>query len=366
LNTLVPLEYYSLFYFNLLLAIVLWTFIQSNLVKLVDKGNLRFKNVLGLFLVVFTIVYIGTRPISGFYFVDMRTYANYFERYAAGEQVSTDKDIYFEYFMKWCSSIMSVYDFFFLCAVLYITPMYIFCKKMLREYWFYGLLILFLSLTFWSSGVNGMRNGIATSLVLLALAYRENKILMAGIFIIATAFHKSTILILAAYLFTLYFTNTKTLIKFWFFCIILSLLFGAFWQTLFAGFGFGEDERLNEYLVAEIEDAAIELKLGFRWDFLLYSASAVFAGWYYIVKQKYQDVLYHQMFNMYLITNAFWILVIRANYSNRFAYLSWFIMGIIILYPMIKVKMFDKQHVLIGRVLIIYFSFSYLMNVILS
>ena len=36
----------------------------------------------------------------------------------------------------------------------------------------------------------------------------------------------------------------------------------------------------------------VELNVGFRWDFLVYSASGVFAGWYYIFKQKYQDKLY--------------------------------------------------------------------------
>ena len=103
----------------------------------------------------------------------------------------------------------------------------------------------------------------------------------------------------------------------------------------------------------------------FRWDFLLYSATGVYAGWYYIIKKNFDDTFYIRLFNIYLIANAFWVLVIRANFSNRFAYLSWFMLGVIIIYPLLKQNFLSNQHRVIGGVLIIYFAFTYLMNVIL-
>ena len=68
------------------------------------------------------------------------------------------------------------------------------------------------------------------------------------------------------------------------------------------------------------------MEIGFRWDFLLYSAMAVVVGWYFVFKQNFEDEYYHWIYNTFLATNAIWVLVIRASYSNRLAQISWFIM----------------------------------------
>ena len=144
------------------------------------------------------------------------------------------------------------------------------------------------------------------------------------------------------------------------------MTWGGFCEGFFLGFGFGEEERLEGYFT-DIGKFDEEFSaVGFRWDFVLYSASGVFAGWYFIIKRKYEDPFYRHLFNLYLVVNSFWILVIRANYSNRFAYLSWFMLAIIIMYPMLKLQFFNKQHQVIGKVIIIYFAFTYLLNVILA
>src|SRR5690606_39264861 len=98
------------------------------------------------------------------------------------------------------------------------------------------------------------------------------------------------------------------------------------------------------YLAEGSELLDHEVKTGFRWDFLLYSGLGTFAGWYFIVKRKYEDQFYQWLFHAFLFANAVWILVIRANFSNRFAYLSWFMLGIVIIYPMLKMKFFHDQN----------------------
>lgn len=156
--------------------------------------NIKNKNILGLFLLIFVILYIGTRPISGRYFVDMQTYANEFERYASGEKkITEEKDYIFNYFMIICSKVMDVYGFFIICAMLYVVPLYRFSKKHFKEYWFYSFFILIISFSFWTYGVNGIRNGIATSLFFLALSF-DKKIVTAFIFFLAISFHKSLML----------------------------------------------------------------------------------------------------------------------------------------------------------------------------
>jgi hypothetical protein len=86
----------------------------------------------------------------------------------------------------------------------------------------------------------------------------------------------------------------------------------------------------------------------------------------YIFKKKYNDLIYSQLFNMYLIANAFWILIIRANFSNRFAYLSWFMLPLIVMYPILKNEIFIKQHQLIGKIIFGYFLFTFVLIVILG
>src|SRR5690606_344375 len=117
---------------------------------------------------------------------------------------------------------------------------------------------------------------------------------------------------------------------------------------------FSSDNRATNYLSGQV-DTSLFASTGFRWDFLLYSAVPVFTGWYYIYKKKYYDRHYNLLYATYLIANSFWILVIKANYSNRFAYLSWFMMGLVIVYPLLKKYIVSKQQDLIIYVCLTYF-----------
>jgi hypothetical protein len=195
---------------------------------------------------------------------------------------------------------------------------------------------------------------MATSLFLLGLSFNKYKMNVFGIgvsFLLATLIHKTLLLPVFAYILTLFFNNPKHYLKFWIICIPLSLVLGNLFSSIFTSLGFG-DERLDAYLSGGGNS--------FRFDFLIYSGSAVFTGWYFIFKKQFNDKIYYHLFNTYLITNAFWILVIRANFSNRFAYLSWFMMGLVIIYPFIKYPL-NKQHIKIGKVILSYFAFTYFM-----
>ena len=177
--------------------------------------------------------------------------------------------------------------------------------------------------------------------------------------ILAVQFHQTLILPTIAFVTTFFYSKSKPYIIGWFIAIPLSIALGGFWESLFANLGFGDD-RLQGYLLGEVNKASFS-NTGFRYDFLIYSASAVYVGWYFIFKKKFEDKIYLQIYNTYLICNAFWILVIRANFSNRFAYLSWFMMGLVIIYPFLKQHFFKRQNIVIGKVLTVYFMFTYFM-----
>ncbi|MBQ0733102.1 EpsG family protein [Aquimarina celericrescens] len=359
MNTLVPLELYFPVYINLLLFLAVFTLLHTGILKMEDHRNVTFINISGYILIVFLILYLGQRPLSGRYFGDMRTYTRYFEWYQNGGEILGSKDIFFHMYMKGLSSVVSLHTFFTICAAIYILPLYRVSKKLFNQYWYYAFVMFVVSFSFYTYGVNGIRNGMATSLFLLAISNHKNKVIMGLCFLLSVSFHKTMFLPTIAFLITYLYNNPKTYLKGWLVCIPLSLVMGSVWIALFSSLGFADD-RLSGYLTAEVKEGTFA-STGFRWDFLFHSAFAVFAGWYFVYKKKYEDKLYFQLLNTYLISNGFWVLVIRANYSNRFAYLSWFMMGLVIIYPFLKERFFRNHHFMLGKVILVYFSFTYLM-----
>lgn len=353
----VPLDLYKPLHYSLMLVLVLLTFLHSQSQPIDSNLNFRFMKVMGWIYFLWLLFFIGLRPISGAYFIDMGTYNQIFKYYAGGGQIISSNDIVFHFFTKFSSQIMTANSYFFVCAALYIIPLFIVCRKWFKDYWFYGFMFLVSAFSFWAYGTNGIRNGIAGSLFLLAIS-REKRRSQAIWMLLAIGFHKSMLLPVAAFILSNFYNKPKYVIFFWFMCIPLSLAAGGFFESFFGTLGVG-DERL-EYLTKGADATQFE-NTGFRWDFLLYSATAVFAGWYYIVKRKFNDKIYFWLFNTYVISNAFWILVIRANFSNRFAYLSWFMIGLVIIYPLLKQFIMPKQYKKIGLIFLIYFSFTFFM-----
>lgn len=364
MNTLIPIQYYIPVYYNILLFFTLIVFLQSNGSAIEASSNLKGKKVFGFFVFIFTLLYIGLRPVS-FRFGDMVIYNIEFQDFLNGGLPEYKKDPLFEFFQYNISKTRSAVLFFFLCAVFYIYPLYAFSKKMFKEYSFYVFFMLVISMSFFSYGTNGLRNGIATSLFLYGIS-RDNKFITALILIASIFIHKSIALPILCYVITFIYNKPKTYFYFWILTIPISLALGALFQAFFLKLGLVDDEVINTYL-GEFNAAneGVQIKVGFRWDFLLYSSIGVFAGWYFVIKRKFEDNFYLKLLNVYLMVNGFWILVIRANYSNRFAYLSWFMLAVIIIYPLLKNKFFVNQHQVVARIIFAYFAFTYLLNVIL-
>ncbi len=360
----IPIPYYKIIYFQFLLVFVLGVFINSLYMNLTDSRNLRSKNNLGIFLLISTILYLGLRPIS-YWFGDMIIYNTEFQNYVNGAPFDTKKDFLFELMKYVFAKFLTAKSFFFACSFLYVFLLYLAVKKLFKDYWFYAFLMLLVAFTFWAYGTNGIRNGLATSVFIYAIS-RDKKYVIFLLLLVTYLIHKGMLVPIVAFLAANYYTNTKNYIYGWLLAIPLSLTLGGFWENFFLKLGFGE-EKLGTYLGSFNQASeGVVLVLGFRWDFLLFSAAGVYAGWYYIVKKEFKDLLYEKIFCTYLLSNAMWILVIRANYSNRFAFLSWFLLGLVLIYPLLKNQLFTKQHAFIGRLVFGYFAFSYLMNIILN
>ena len=352
-----PVEYYTIIFNNAIFLIVLFSFFILN-TKGYEINNPKKKEYRSLLLLIAVTLYIGLRPIDAV-FVDMTTYASIFKAYASGElSILLDYDVLWQLFMKTSSNIMTVQLFFLLCAILYVFPLYRATQNLLANDRFILFLMFIASFSFWAYGVNGIRNGIATSLFVLALSSKK-KYFKYSLFAISYFVHASIIVPLTAYVITLFYTNTKYYLLIWMLSIPLSLVFGSVAEIFFASLGFGGD-RLSYLTDGNVNNISFAYT-GFRWDFLLYSASAIFIGYYFIIKRKFKDIIYIQLFNIYLIANAFWILVIRAHFSNRFAYLSWFLIALVVFYPFFKARFFKKQQIVLAFTILVYFGFTYSM-----
>lgn len=281
----------------------------------------------GLILTVGLVLLIGSRPISGL-FVDMTTYASIFERAKSGALQFSFGDPLFDLFTRISASLVSVEIYFLFCAGLYVIPKALACRIFFRSRWPLALALMATSFSFYAYGVNGIRNGIAASLGLLAIAWPSMRgKLFIGILAVTT--HASLLLTMAAHAIALRHRSVATWIGFWLLSIPISIFApSSLMMTLASIQG---DERASYF------DSAGRMGAGsFRWDFIAYGAVGVVAIAYWKWVRKTVDPEYDRLASTYLIANAFWILINEVAFSNRFAYLSWFLMEVVIVYPLLR------------------------------
>jgi len=315
-------------------------------------------------------LFLGTRPSSGA-FGDMGIYRkDFFEKYFYGtdDSVSRASEPLWEGLQNLAHHVApstSVYDqfilFSFLVCAVYILFMCWACVRLNRRCAYLLLLFQVANFQFYVYCVNGMRNGMACSMVLLALTYMTphtaDKVKAAALCICAYLIHNSVIVPVAAIFGSYFFLrDTRKCIYVWLGAIALSFVAGHMVEDLLIGFGF--DSRVEGYLTnhdAQILSefgAGVEVKYGFRWDFLLYSFAPIWLGWYVVCRRRITDQWYTLLLNSYILANSVWVLAIRALSSNRFAYLSWFMYGLVVAYPLFRFRIYRHQGVVAAAFLV--------------
>jgi hypothetical protein len=353
-------QLYVIFYFHFLLLVVL----LAVFLLLTGKYKGSTNQTVSMMFALLILFIIGLRPYDipgvGRYFGDTANYYRIFLQFSSNIRVVDSNDVGFGLFTKYSATYLNGQAYFFVLAFLYVIPAYYACKRLSPYHTFLLFLMFTTSMLFWANGVNGVRSGVGTSILLLAFTYKKKNWQMWLLCALAVAFHKSMLLPVGAFVLTLFYVDTKAYIAAWFVSIALSLLFGGFWEAFFASFDLG-DERLYDYLTTQA-DANIFAYTGFRWDFVIYSFVPIALGAYFISIKHYKNLFYCQLLNTYLIANSFWILVIRSSYSNRFAALSWFLIPIILIIPLLDIKIWKAQKAKIGLILFLSFSFTYFMS----
>lgn len=339
-----PSLYYPVFIYSLLfLTIGYMVSISKYGTSLIQRNTNQPLVLIYIFLFV---LLVGLRPISGYYFGDTSNYAQSYNLFVNGIlQYNPDsKEWFFEWLMYQCSQVMDVHSFFLLIEILYVLPVLWACKKLVPNHALLMFLVCMGAFSFFSYGTNGIRNGMACSLIIAALACVHGnlfqKIIGGVLAFLAFNIHRSTALPIVCILATFFVKDTRLILGWWIASIFLSLVVGGPIEAFFTGLGF--DDRLSNYATDDSADAMFS-STGFRWDFLLYSAMPILLGYYVVIKRKIWDKNYLLLLHTYILCNSFWVMMIRAAYSNRFAYLSWFLYALVLIYPCLKLPIWKDQ-----------------------
>lgn len=442
--------YTPLFFQAMLLVVIACSLVYCGMERSQIKHLAQFNQFAGLIVGIAVTVFIGLRPVSGV-FVDMPLYARSFERVQQGGEGSFS-DPLFGALVRLCGYVLPVGGFFFVCTLIYVASLASASWRTHGQWGFPVLLAFLTAFSFWAYAVNGIRNGMATSVLILAFAFYDKPVVMLALMVAAWGLHGSVLLPAAAFIVVRYVRQTSLWLLFWVACVALSLFAGNVSQRFLRSYNpFAYDDRVETYLLGPEGS-------GFRADFLAYSILPVLVvvllaapgrapgrrvvarvmtrppmnwvrnrgtiraigmrlgrplffqaaeramglafatsaprsqeprssaedtrhalggcvlsppsarpkqnAWDRLpwVRFLRMDSFYARLVNTYLLANAIWVLLIHANFSNRFAYLSWFMMPWLLLYPFVPGKIIDRPRSgLIAVVLFVHYLFTYFM-----
>ena len=361
---MIPPSLYKGIYLTIVSVITLFVWLKyqnrngQNIYK--DSQN----NIFSVLLTTALIIFIGFRPLSGRYFVDMINYANYYSSLLEGDvfrfSYDTDNVIFDNLFAWWGSARLGYTSFFLLIAAIYFGAAYWGIKKLFPNNTLAAYLVFLAAFSTFSYATNGIKAGAAASLFILALGYRENLKICIPLVLLSWGFHHSMIMVVAAFVMTLFLKNPKFYFAMWSFCLVMAVLHVSAFAQLFSSF---TTEHGAGYLMTE--GGLDGTKGGFRIDFILYSAVPVVVGWYAVFKkQLHLSSLYKNLLNLYLSLNGIWMLCMYASFTNRIAYLSWFIYPIVLIYPLLQEQWGKNRYKTFSLVMLGHLGFTLFMNII--
>lgn len=364
-----PIEFIAYYYYSTayycFFVVVCWLtiiyYVGSNTQKILHAESSP-SQPLAVFLTFVVAFFLGLRQIAGD-FGDTISYAHHYDLITKYASVKFNTEWLWENLQFFSKRVLgfNIHEFFVLDDLLYFSGMLICSAILMRKNLWLAMLFFFTAFQTYSFGTNGLRNGLSCSLVLVAmslLATRTKQYVAAILMLMALFIHRSSMLPTSmAVLSLFYIKDTKSVLRLWYASIVLSLFAGPLFEQFFASLGF--DDRMSSYTASSGSNDI--LYSGFRWDFLFYSAFPVWMIWYVTQYRKFRSPEYSIFANTYLLCNAFWILVIRASFSNRFAYLSWFLYPVVIAFPLMRMNLWKDQDRKTAIIFFFYTGFTFFM-----
>ena len=315
-------------------------------------------HIFSFILAIGLALFIGFRPICD-EFVDMVDY-NYTYSYLMGSHFFFDFDvdnlIYDNWFTYMASNNVPVRVFFLIVSIVYFGLIWLACRKLFTDNTLLAFLVYLAALSTFTYATNGIKAGMATSIFLCALAYYDKPLISVPIALLTYGMHHSMLLVIVAYFCVLLVKNPKYYFIVWGVSFCMAALHITWFQHYFAGF---TDEHGASYLLSSRNS-------GFRIDFIIYSAVPVIIGYWMIFKNNLYSRTYDIILNLYLLTNSVWMLCMYSNFTNRIAYLSWFIYPIVLLYPFVNLYWSDRQDRYLKYVVYGHLGFTMFMNFVYS
>ena len=307
-------------------------------------------------LLVFLVFFIGFRPNS-YLFADHMNYYYYY-REALGQPFMFDwhlENIIFDNFWLFlASNHVPIIVFYVFWDFVIFYCMYLCCKKLFPFDTLLAFLVCLSAFSTFASSVNGFKGGAAASVFLVAIAYKDHRALSVILALVSYGLHHSMQLLVVAYLVTFLIKNVKWYFYLWTVCLVLSALHFTAAQTFFGSI---TDEKGASYLIANDDG----FMTGFRLDFILYSSVPVLMGYYMLFRQKINNETYNFMLKLYLLTNSIWMLCMYSSFTNRIAYLSWFMYPIVLLYPILQTEYRSKAKKILSFVVYGHLTFTLIM-----
>lgn len=330
-------QLYSAIYLIIVTVITLlyfskYRYMKISLANKTDSASKDWSSSFTCLLAVALSLFTGLRPLHGF-----GDSSNYIEYYNLLEftkfsfNYDTENIIWDNFFAWWASSNLGIRRFFLFVATCYYTLTLVACRKIFPNNFSIAYIVFLGAFSTFSYSVNGIKAGLASTLFVLACAYRHKLLVCILLMLTSWGIHHSMQLPVIAFIITLFYKNTKTYFYIWLACIVLAFAHVDFFANLFASM---TDESGSKYLMGGSEDGT---KGGFRLDFILYSSIPVLIGFLAIFKKGIKvSEQYKQILNLYLCTNSVWMLCMYASFTNRMAYLSWFLYPFVLIYPLLN------------------------------
>lgn len=335
--------------------------------KLINRPKGWTSIIAPFILCLILALFLGGRPLTGYYFGDTSMYAHSFRVMINRAYAPSDEGEWiWNQFMYFCAHRMDVSQYLTIIDLGYFGFTLWACQRFAPNNVWIMVLFNLAAFSFFTYGTNGIRNGLASAITLVAISYlvanKRNLVMACTLAFIAINIHRTTSLpLLMAFVASFGIKSFKVAYTFWIISILISLVAGSAITSLFAGLGF--DNRVS-YLQTEASSEQFS-HTGFRWDFLLYSMMPIVLGYYIVMRRGIRNATYEFLLNTYTLSNAFWVMVIRADYSNRFAYLSWFMYPMVLAYPLLKVNVWDKrQGEALSLIMFMHAAFTWFMSTI--
>lgn len=345
--------------FNQILALIPFLFYLVLILRKRKAYELKKVPIItSILLLLIMAFFLGITPIE-----DDTDKSRYLQRFLGEGRVS-DKDIGWQLYNIYMGSILgnNFLAFFILTALIYSFSYFILALKYLpRNYIGYFIIMVCGSIGFSGYGNNTIRMGLALAMMMIVVSLPLKAILKYLLLIIPVLIHASMIVPIFSFTTAYLVKNKRVFEVFWVLCLIIVII-GISPETLFEEIGF-VDKRITDYS-SNVADGS-EYKAGFRFDFLLYSVVPIFIANKWIRKYKYRNRFYLTLYSSYLFSNSIWILMILTDYNDRIAYLSWFLIPLLTLYPLLNYD-FDLKMKNISKNVLVIMGIFISLNLLLS